>query len=80
MCQKLVYSDMYVITEYQYFVCRVSPAINVQVHQYAYSVLRRSRYQHCIIMAAVEMQNKVRIMDHFIYFILQQLIRDGRLC
>jgi hypothetical protein len=25
------------------------------------------------------MQNMVRITDHFIYFILQQLIRDGRL-
>jgi len=30
-------------------------------------------------MAVVEMQNMVRITDHYIYFILQQLIRDGRL-
>lgn len=75
-----MYSDMSVITEYQCcFMCGGSPGINVQGHQYTYSVLSWSRYQHCIIMAVVEMQNKVKITDHFISFILQQLIRDGRL-
>jgi len=77
----LAYSDMSMITVYQCsFVCSVNPAINVQGHQYMYSVLSRSRYQHCIIMAGVEMQNKVRITDKFVNFILQQLIRDRRPC
>jgi hypothetical protein len=60
--------------------CGVVLAINAQGHQFTFSVLSRSRYQHCIIMAVVEMQNKVRITDHVIYFILQEWLRDGRLC